>query len=71
MLCYERSVKNPAFQMEMSMFTKYPMVFTPPAMAAPMNPALSQNIQQQGPSSLETPNAVKQIDQEIKQQGAF
>lgn len=69
MLCYEKSVKNPAFQMEMSMFTKYPMVFTPPAMAAPMNPALAQNMQQPGQSSLQTPNAIKQIDQEIKQQG--
>jgi len=69
MLCYEKSVKNPAFQMEMSMFTKYPMVFTPPAIAAPMNPALAQNMQQSGQSSIETPNAIKQIDQEIKQQG--
>lgn len=72
MLCYERSVKNPAFQMEMSMFTKFPMVFTPPAVAAPMNPALSQNMQQQpGQSSVQTPNAMKQIDQEMKQQGEF
>ena len=72
MLCYERSVKNPAFQMEMSMFTKFPMVFTPPAVAVPMNPALSQNMQQQpGQSSVQTPNAMKQIDQEMKQQGEF
>lgn len=73
MLCYEKSVKNASFANEMALFNKFPMVFTPPAMAAPQNPALSQP--QQNPqaqsSTLNTPNAMKQIDAEIKQQGAF
>lgn len=72
MLAYEKSVKNPRFAQEMALFPKFPMVFTPPAMAAPMSPALSQPMQQQAqPSTLETPNAMKQIDAEFKQQGAL
>ncbi len=43
MLCYEKSVKNPKFSQELQMFEKYPMVFTPPAIAAPSNPAMSTN----------------------------
>jgi len=50
------------------------MVFSPPAMAAPMNPALAQ-AQPQSPqaqsSTLSTPNAMKQVDAAIKQQGAL
>jgi hypothetical protein len=72
MLCYEKSVKNPRFAQELGMFPKYPMVFTPPAMSAPQNPALSQPINPQAqPSTLETPNAMKQVDAEMKQQGSI
>ena len=72
MLCYEKSVRNPRFSQELSMFPKYPMLFTPPPMAAPQNPALAQPINPEAQSStLETPNAMKQVDAEFKQQGAF
>jgi hypothetical protein len=48
------------------------MVFTPPAMAAPMNPALSQPMNPEAQSSTLNPsNAMKQVDAEIKQQGAL
>jgi hypothetical protein len=70
MLCFERSVKNPAFSMELGMFTKYPMVFTPPAVSPMQNPALSQPMNPDAQSStLSTPNAMKQVDAELKQQG--
>lgn len=70
MLCYERSVKNPKFAMELGSFQKFPMVFTPPPMAAPSNPAFSQPIDNNGqPSTLQAPNAQKQVDQELKNQG--
>jgi hypothetical protein len=70
MLCFEKSVKNPAFAMELGQFTKYPMVFTPPPMAPMQNPALSQPMNPEAQSStLSTPNATKKIDAEIKQQG--
>ena len=72
MLCYEKTVKNPAFGMEMAMFTKFPMVFTPPPMAPMQNPALAQpNPMTAQPSTLETPNAMKQVDAELKQQGTL
>jgi hypothetical protein len=72
MLCYEKSVKNPKFAAELSMFPKYPMVFTPPAMSAPQNPALAQpTAGQQQPSTLDPSNAMKQVDAELKQQGAI
>jgi hypothetical protein len=70
MLAYEKSVKNPAFANEMALFTKFPMVFTPPPMAAMQNPALSQSTQPQAqPSTLEPSNAMKKVDAELKQQG--
>jgi len=70
MLCFEKSVKNPAFAMELGMFTKFPMVFTPPAVSPMQNPALSQPMNPEAQSStLETPNAMKQVDAELKQQG--
>jgi hypothetical protein len=72
MLCYEKSVKNPAFAMELSQFPKYPMLFTPPAVSAIQNPALAQPVNPQaGPSTLETPNAMKKVDAELKQQGSL
>lgn len=67
MLCYERSVKNPKFSQELMMFAKFPMVFTPPAIAAPQNPAMSQPISGQTSPSLGMSNTMKQVDQEIKQ----
>jgi hypothetical protein len=70
MLCFERSVKNPAFAMELGAFTKFPMVFTPPAVSPMQNPALAQPMNPEAQSStLSTPNAMKQVDAEIKQQG--
>ena len=70
MLAYEKSVKNPRFAQEMALFPKFPMVFTPPAIAAPQNPALSQPMSPQAQSStLEPSNAMKQVDAELKQQG--
>lgn len=72
MLAYEKSVKNPKFAMEMSMFPKFPMVFTTPAIAAPQSPALAQpNPMMAQPSTLEPSNAMKQVDAELKQQGAM
>lgn len=72
MLCYEKSVKNPTFAQEMAVFTKFPMVFTPPAISAPMNPALAQPMEQTDQSSTFQPkNAMKQVDSEMKQQGVF
>jgi len=72
MLCYEKSVKNPRFAMEMGLFPKYPMVFTPPPMSSPQNPALAQPMNETAQSStLEPSNAMKQVDAEIKQQGAL
>lgn len=73
MLCYEKSVKNPRFAQEMGLFPKFPMLFTPPPMSAPQNPALAQPMEQNTAqsSTLETPNAMKQVDAEIKQQGAI
>lgn len=70
MLSYEKSVKNQKFAMELSAFPKFPMVFVPPAISAPMNPAISQPINPDQPSTLETPNAMKQVDAEMKQ-GVF
>jgi hypothetical protein len=72
MLAYEKSVKNPAFANEMALFTKFPMAFTPPATAAMQSPALSQPINPQAqPSTLQPNNAMKQVDAELKQQGAM
>lgn len=72
MLCYEKSVKNPRFAAELGLFPKYPMLFTPPALSAPQNPALAQPMQQNAqPSTLDPSNAMKQVDAEIKQQGAI
>ena len=68
MLCYEKSVKNPKFAGELSLFAKYPMVFTPPPVAAPMNPAMAQpNPTTSQPSTLEMSNTMKQVDDELKQ----
>jgi hypothetical protein len=68
MLCYEKSVKNPKFAGELSLFAKYPMVFTPPPVAAPMNPAMAQpNPTTSQPSTLEMSNTMKQVDEELKQ----
>ena len=69
MLCYELSVKNQKFARELSRFEKYPMVFTPPAVAAPMNPAIAQPTQQPAQTSpnLEMSNKMKQVDAEIQQ----
>jgi hypothetical protein len=47
------------------------MVFTPPAVSAPMNPALAQPIDPAQSSTLDAPNAQKQVDAEMKQQGVF
>jgi len=70
MLCYEKSVKNPRFGAEMGLFPKFPMVFTPPAVAAPQTPALSHPMNPEAQSStLEPSNAMKQVDAELKQQG--
>jgi hypothetical protein len=69
MLCYEKSVKNPKFSQELMRFEKYPMVFTPPVVAAPMNPAMSQPVQTGQSSPLDMSNTMKQVDQEMKQQG--
>lgn len=72
MLCYEKSVKSPMFAQEMAAFPKFPMVFVAPPMTPMQNPALSQpNPQQAEASTLETPNATKQLDAEMKQQGAI
>jgi hypothetical protein len=68
MLCYEKSVRNPKFAMDLQTFAKFPMVFTPPPMAAPSNPAMSQptNLgETSSPVSME--NTMKQVDQEMKQ----
>ena len=70
MLCFEKSVKNTRFAQELSLFPKYPMVFTPPPMSPMQNPALAQPMNPEAQSStLSTPNAMKQVDAEIKQQG--
>ena len=71
MLCYEKSVKNPKFSQEMAMYPKFPMVFTPPAIAAMSSPALSTPNNPAQSSTLETPNAMKQVDAEMQQQGVF
>lgn len=67
MLCYEKSVRNPKFAMELQKFEKFPMVFTPPPTAAPMNPAMAQPNMGQPSSSLNMENKMKQVDQEMKQ----
>jgi hypothetical protein len=67
MLCYEKSVRNPKFSQELMMFQKYPMVFTPPPMAVPQNPAMSQPSTGQPSSQIQMSNTMKQVDQEIKQ----
>ena len=72
MLAYEKSVKHPSFANEMALFIKFPMVFTPPALGPMQNPALSQPMNPEAQSStLSTPNAMKLVDAEIKQQGAM
>jgi hypothetical protein len=56
----------------MALFTKFPMVFTPPAISPMQNPALSQPMNPEAQSSTLNPsNAMKQVDAEIKQQGAL
>lgn len=68
MLCYEKSVKNPKFSMELQKFEKYPMVFTPPAISAMPNPAMSTLMDQTtGQPSYDMPNSLKQVDSENKQ----
>jgi hypothetical protein len=69
MLCYEKSVKNPKFSQELQSFEKFPMVFTPPAISAPMNPAMATDINQPAQSSMKMENTVKQIESD--QQGAL
>lgn len=67
MLCYEKSVKNPKFSQELMRFEKFPMVFTPPAVAAPQNPAMSQPMTGQPSEAFGMSNTMKQVDQELKQ----
>jgi hypothetical protein len=67
MLSYERSVRNPKFAQDLMAFSKYPMVFTPPPVASPQNPAMAQPISGQTSPSLGMSNTMKQVDQEIKQ----
>ena len=69
MLCYEKTIKNPAFAAEMQQFKKFPMVFVPLAVTPMQNPAIAQNTQPEQPSTLTMKNAMKQVDSEIKQQG--
>jgi hypothetical protein len=73
MLSFERSIKNPSFATEMSLYTKYPMVFTPPAVTPMQNPAVSQpmNPEQKGTpsSSGDFSNKAKQAEADIKTQG--
>lgn len=68
MLCYEKSVKNPKFAMELSSFQKFPMVFKAPAITPMNNPAISQP-NPVNPSQAPTmPNKSKQMEQEMKQE---
>ncbi len=68
MLCYEKSVRNPKFAMDLQGFEKFPMVFTPPPMAAPMNPAMSQPTNPGNTSEpMKMENTMKQVDQQMKQ----
>lgn len=67
MLCYEKSVKNPKFAQDLMSFEKFPMVFTPPAIAAPSNPAMSQPMNTSGQPSPKMENTMKQVDAENKQ----
>lgn len=70
MLSYEKSVRNPKFAQDLAMFEKYPMVFTPPPVAAPINPAMAQPLNESGNTSgggIEMSNTMKQVDQEMKQ----
>lgn len=69
MLAYEKSVKNPKFAAELAAYEKYPMVFSPPAIAAPSNPAAVQPTNTGSQSSVGMKNTMKQIDSE--QQGAI
>jgi len=69
MLAYEKSVKNPKFAAELATFEKYPMVFTPPVVAAPSNPAATQPQNTGSQSSARMENTMKQIDSE--NQGAI
>lgn len=68
MLSYEKSVKNPKFAQELAAYEKYPMVFTPPTIAAPSNPAAVQptNTGNQ-PSPMK--NTLEQVGSEENQQG--
>lgn len=69
MLAYEKSVRNPKFAAELATFEKYPMVFTPPAVAAPSNPAAVQPQNTGSQSSARMENTMKQIDSD--NQGAI
>lgn len=70
MLCYEQSVKNPKFSMDLQRFEKFPMVFTPPPMAAPMNPAMATQPPSTNQPQIDMKNTMEQVDSEI-QQGAI
>jgi hypothetical protein len=67
MLSYEKSVRNPKFAADLQRFEKFPMVFTPPPMAAPMNPAMAQPPVESKQGSIEMNNTMKQVDQQMKQ----
>lgn len=65
MLLFEKSTKNPKLAMELQGMSKFPMVFTPPAI--PMNQAMSQPQPQQAQPSLKMENSMKQVDAAMKQ----
>ncbi len=67
MLCYEKSVRNPKFAQDLMRFEKFPMLFTPPAMAAPQNPAMSQPTSGNTSQPINMSNTMKQVDSEAKQ----
>jgi hypothetical protein len=72
MLSYEKSVKNPTFAAELAAFAKYPMVFTPPPMSSPQNPALAQPMNPEAQASTaEKPAAPEQPEAIDQQQGEF
>lgn len=65
MLCYERSMKNQKFALELQRFEKFPMVFTPPEAMLPQQ-AMPQPTAGET-SKFEMPNTMKQVDQAMKQ----
>lgn len=67
MLAYEKSVKNPKFAQELASFAKYPMVFTPPAISAPSNPAAVQPTPSTGNQPSPMKNTLEQASSEPQQ----